>query len=221
MTMTAEHCQHEPAPSPIPVCADPANLGFFSSSHMCDNANEAWRMQTKGSPLHHCSKDGRGNYTSVKMMMLFCLSSKRWECKGWGRGEKKTKEPCSFPLRGQMSTRKKNSQTYKNTSCLYLGTWLIQCIERRFWPSTGKSATGTDLFRYFAIHINYPHAGASLNCFAPIYAPHANIQINKWNKHIAPAPVAPPAVSCKRPGWHRERRPSLHWKIVCPHFEQM
>lgn len=30
-------------------------------------------MQTKGSPIHHCSEEGGANYTTVKIMTFRCF----------------------------------------------------------------------------------------------------------------------------------------------------
>lgn len=71
-------------------------------------------MQTKGSPIHHCSREGGANYTTVKIMTFCCFVCplRDYNAKDGGVEGKQKKLPRSFSVRGQLAQTHKTKQTH-------------------------------------------------------------------------------------------------------------
>ena len=140
-----ETSHHKPASTPISACIDPPHL-CITRSHICDNATAAWQMQTKGSPIHHCSDGGGANYTTVKIMTFCCFVCplREYNAEDGGVEGKKiaSQLPCERAHEGEGHTNKTNSHIHTQIQLvsllpvprLCLQAWLIQCRVGRFWP---------------------------------------------------------------------------------------
>lgn len=94
----------------------------ITCSHICDNATAAWQMQTKGSPIHHCSEEGGANYTTVKIMTFSCFVCplRDYNAEDGGVEGKKNSPAASLweGTRRRRHTNKTNTHTLTNTACV-------------------------------------------------------------------------------------------------------
>lgn len=81
-------------------------------------------MQTKGSPIHHCSEEGGANYTTVKIMTFCCFVCplRHYNAEDGGvEAEKKIYSLAASLWEGTRQSRhtnKTNSHTHTNTACV-------------------------------------------------------------------------------------------------------
>lgn len=80
-------------------------------------------MQTKGSPIHHCSEEGGANYTTVKIMTFCCFVCplRDYNAEDGGvEGKKIASQLLREGARKGVDTHKTNSQTHIHTNTAFV-----------------------------------------------------------------------------------------------------
>lgn len=78
-------------------------------------------MQTKGSPIHHCSKEGGANYTTVKIMTFCCFVCplRDYNAEDGGvEGKKIASQLLCERARTHTQNKLTNTHTHTNTACV-------------------------------------------------------------------------------------------------------